>query len=253
MTLAGGAGSGTCPGSLFKRTYTATRGVDGTAGLTRRAFEGRGRQQDRHRSTGAFLGDDWNQVFALANGDPNNLREVHVAGRDRVLVHPGRAEMSIFTQAKDYDEISTRAASRQTGSGATSRCRTRTSSTTGSRSSTSTGSASSSCTSAPTASRPTARRTPASGSSTTTVAPAAGRGDGQPLHRGAHGADPGVDGIFCDPAHGVGGQSTPDRPTWTPLRRQRHGRRHPRPDQLLGRWRDRSRSACSSGSGRRDP
>ena len=60
------AAGGGCSGA-FKRTYTVTRGVNGTNATTHA-----GGEDVTRLVSGSFDGDDWDQVFASVNADPNN-------------------------------------------------------------------------------------------------------------------------------------------------------------------------------------
>ena len=107
MTLADGSNGtgGGCPsGFSFKRNYNATRGVDGTTpGAHAKA-------EDVSRFAAATpASHDWNEVYASISADGNDEGDddkcIALGAVECVFVHDGRA-MSIFTQSKDYDEIS---------------------------------------------------------------------------------------------------------------------------------------------------
>ena len=110
MTLANGAnlGGGGCPSGFdFKRSYLATRGVDGTsAGPAPNGDHAKAENISKidTGTTGVFEGDDWNQVYDLANGDPDETC-TSLGAVECVFSHDGRST-SIFTSSKDYDEIS---------------------------------------------------------------------------------------------------------------------------------------------------
>ena len=94
MTLASGADRRrrrlSEPASAFKRSYTATRGVDGTSRdpLPAATRQGRERQQDRHRTIGVFAGRRLGPGVRPGRRRPG--RDVRVARRGRVRVHPRR-------------------------------------------------------------------------------------------------------------------------------------------------------------------
>ncbi len=107
MTLADGANAagGGCPSDFsFKRNYNATRGVDlTTPGAHSKA-------EDVSRFAAATpASHDWNEVYASISADGNDEGDddkcIALGAVECVFVHDGRA-MSIFTQSKDYDEIS---------------------------------------------------------------------------------------------------------------------------------------------------
>ena len=112
---------------------------------------------------GAVSGNDWDQVYNVLNdGDPNTTCKDLTGVTACTFDHDGRAT-SIFTQSKDYDEISGTSASWQwrdqsvpDADALDDGFAVRSGRSTVSRR----------CSSAPTGSRPTAPRTPGSGSST---------------------------------------------------------------------------------------
>ena len=104
MTLGNGtaAGGGGCPAGFgFKVGYSAQRGTDGTTpGAHAKA-------EDVSRFAAATpASHDWNEVYDLV-GDPPDPDEkcVSLGAVECTFVHDDRAT-SIFTQSKDYDEIS---------------------------------------------------------------------------------------------------------------------------------------------------
>jgi len=102
ITLSNGASAagGGCPsGFPLKRNYTAARAQDGTAAGAHAKGE-----DVSLIETGAFNGDDWDQVYDEISDDPDS-KCTDLGAVECVFVHDGRA-MSIFTQSKDYDEIS---------------------------------------------------------------------------------------------------------------------------------------------------
>jgi len=102
MTLASEANvaGGGCPSAFpNKRSYTATRGADGTAAGAHSKAE-----DVSLITTGDFDGDDWDQVFAAVEADADTTCE-SLGAVECTFTSDGRA-MSIFTQSKDYDEIS---------------------------------------------------------------------------------------------------------------------------------------------------
>ena len=110
MTIANGAdlGGGGCPsGFTNKKSYLATRGVDGTsAGPAPNGDHAKAENISKidTGTTGVFEGDDWNQVYDLANGDPDETCS-SIGAVECVFTHDNRST-SIFTSSKDYDEIS---------------------------------------------------------------------------------------------------------------------------------------------------
>jgi hypothetical protein len=107
MTLNGGAtaGGGGCPaGFTNKRSYTATRGAGDTdPGAHAKA------EDVSLITTGAFAGADWDQVYANIQDDPDSKCDssalIDLGAVECFYSSDGRST-SIFTQAKDYDEVS---------------------------------------------------------------------------------------------------------------------------------------------------
>lgn len=102
MSLASGATAtgGGCPSSFpNKRSYTATRGLGTTVpGAHAKA------EDVSLITTGAFDGDDWDKVYDEIVSDPDSTCAA-LGAVECAFSQDGRA-MSVFTQSKDYDEIS---------------------------------------------------------------------------------------------------------------------------------------------------
>ena len=91
-----------------KRTYTVVRGADGTPTSSHASGE-----NVTLLTFGAVSGNDWDQVYNVLNdGDPNTTCKDLTGVTACTFDHDGRAT-SIFTQSKDYDEISGTSASWQ--------------------------------------------------------------------------------------------------------------------------------------------
>jgi hypothetical protein len=101
MTLSGGAnlGGGGCPtGFTFKRSYSALRGVGTTVpGAHAKA-------EDVSKIDAITGSHDWDEVYASWLADNDTTCE-SLGAVECTFAHDGRAA-SVFTQAKDYDEIS---------------------------------------------------------------------------------------------------------------------------------------------------
>lgn len=108
MTLGTGtaAGGGGCPsGFTFKTNYSATRGVDGTTPGAHAKAE----DVSKFGAASPSASHDWDEVYASISADTNDLGDddkcISLGAVECVFVHDERAT-SIFTQSKDYDEIS---------------------------------------------------------------------------------------------------------------------------------------------------
>jgi hypothetical protein len=92
--------------SATKRTYTVTRGANGTTAAGHASGENVTllNVDANGDPIGTVSGDDWDQVYAEVLDDPETKCADLTGAVECTWVHDGRAA-SIFTSSKDYDEI----------------------------------------------------------------------------------------------------------------------------------------------------